>query len=204
MGLVTAENDKFGLKSMLIRHSDSKLVKELKDSEDDVDLSRETPARYAAYSARVGRFLQVISQKFRYAAYMSDVGEAVRPVVHQNVVRATYGVAIGYCITDVAYHGFQASEKGRDVNRSVAHAATFQLFGSLLFPFAAIHMQVHTFEKICHKYGRFTKWGPTIAGLCLIPALPFLVDKPVEHAVDWGFETYWPAEDKKATEKKKE
>ena len=32
------------------------------------------------------------------------------------------------------------------------------------------------------------KKGPTISGLCVVPALPFLFDHPVEHAVDTVFE----------------
>ena len=40
--------------------------------------------------------------------------------------------------------------------------------------------------------GRFTKWGPTIAGLALIPALPFAVDEPCEHAIEWAFDKVWP------------
>lgn len=30
--------------------------------------------------------------------------------------------------------------------------------------------------------------GPTVAGLCVVPALPFLFDHPVEYAVDKVFE----------------
>lgn len=30
--------------------------------------------------------------------------------------------------------------------------------------------------------------GPTISGLCVVPALPFLFDHPVEYAVDTAFD----------------
>lgn len=33
-----------------------------------------------------------------------------------------------------------------------------------------------------------TDQGPTVSGLCVVPALPFLFDHPVEHAVDTIFE----------------
>jgi len=31
-------------------------------------------------------------------------------------------------------------------------------------------------------------WGPTIAGLSLVPGLPFVFDHPVERATDTAFE----------------
>lgn len=35
---------------------------------------------------------------------------------------------------------------------------------------------------------RVKTWGPTFTGLALIPVLPYLFDKPVEHATDAAFE----------------
>ena len=34
------------------------------------------------------------------------------------------------------------------------------------------------------KHPRIRTWGPTLAGLAIVPVLPYLFDKPVEHAVD--------------------
>lgn len=31
-------------------------------------------------------------------------------------------------------------------------------------------------------------WGPTVTGLAIVPVLPYLFDKPVEHATDFAFE----------------
>lgn len=31
-------------------------------------------------------------------------------------------------------------------------------------------------------------WGPTVTGLAIVPVLPYLFDKPVEHATDVAFE----------------
>lgn len=36
------------------------------------------------------------------------------------------------------------------------------------------------------------RWGPSFAGLLLLPALPILFDDPVEIAVERAFETFWP------------
>lgn len=35
---------------------------------------------------------------------------------------------------------------------------------------------------------RIKAWGPTLSGLAVVPFLPYLFDKPVEHAVDYVFE----------------
>lgn len=160
-----------------------------------MNLTRDTPARHAPYFSRFGQLLGAASSKFRYAAYASDVGEAVRPVVARRIVRATYGVAWTYVFVDVGYHGFKAkTEDAPDVEvvRAVTHAVTFQVLASILVPMCAIHTQVHAAHLFFHKIRRFTKWGPSVAGLMLLPALPFCVDPPVERGVDWVFDTYWP------------
>eukprot|EP01013_Petalomonas_cantuscygni_P023335 TRINITY_DN44766_c0_g1_i1.p2 TRINITY_DN44766_c0_g1~~TRINITY_DN44766_c0_g1_i1.p2 ORF type:complete len:264 (-),score=28.67 TRINITY_DN44766_c0_g1_i1:280-1071(-) len=60
--------------------------------------STETELRYLAYFARLKT---VITHSTRYLAYSSDVGEAVRPVVNPNVVRACYGISWVYVLWDV-------------------------------------------------------------------------------------------------------
>ena len=35
---------------------------------------------------------------------------------------------------------------------------------------------------------RLKFWGPTVTGLSIVPVLPYLFDKPVEHATDVVFE----------------
>ena len=42
-----------------------------------------------------------IKAKIRYAAYSSDVGEALRPVVPSWTVKAAYGIVFAYCIGDI-------------------------------------------------------------------------------------------------------
>lgn len=51
---------------------------------------QDSSARYAGYSVGLAR-------AFRYLAFTSDFGEALRPVVAANVVNASYAIAIGYC-----------------------------------------------------------------------------------------------------------
>ena len=51
---------------------------------------------------------------------------------------------------------------------------------------------MHAFQKILKRVKVFPRWGPVIAGLALIPALPFICDEPVEHVIDWAFDEWWP------------
>jgi len=160
------------------------------DKHEDVHHTRETPVRH-------GGLLSAAGSAARYTAFSSDVGEALRPVLSSKAVNATYGIALGYVVCDIGYHGWLAQSKKQDVSRALVHASTFQLFGSVLLPFGIIHTAVHTGHNFFHKIGRFTKWGPSIIGLCLVPVLPSVCDEPVEHAVDWAFDKYWPKTDKK-------
>mmetsp|Transcript_21887 Transcript_21887/g.48055 ORF Transcript_21887/g.48055 Transcript_21887/m.48055 type:complete len:204 (-) Transcript_21887:1797-2408(-) len=166
--------------------------------DDFEDLTRDGPFRYAAYLARAKKLLTIKAQvvaksassAIRYAAYSSDVGEALRPVLTPRWVNATYGLAVSYVLGDVTYHGYLEQQRGGDVTRAVVQATTFQLFASLLIPAVLIHQMVHAAQKGFQKLGRFTKWGPSVVGLACIPLMP-LIDHPIEHAVDKAFDSYW-------------
>jgi hypothetical protein len=69
---------------------------------------------------------------------------------------------------------------------------------SLAVPMIVIHQAVHAAQAVTKRLGRGTKWGPTIAGLALIPVLPYAVDEPCEIAIDYVFDTYWPHDEKAA------
>eukprot|EP00959_Pyramimonas_sp_CCMP1952_P025097 526589-Pyramimonas_sp.AAC.1 len=178
---------------------------------EDLRVTRDTPFRYAAYLARANKIFTVKAQimfrhassAIRYAAYSSDVGEALRPVLSPRWVNATYGFAVSYVIGDISYHGYLESQRKGDVTKAVAHATVFQLLASLVIPAVLIHQVVHVAHKGFHKLGRYTKWGPSIVGLSCIPLMP-LIDQPIEHAVDKAFDTYWDvimkAEAKEAAE----
>lgn len=72
--------------------------------------------------------------------------------------------------------------------------ATFQGTASMLFPALTIHSTVKysgpLFKRIQNP--KIRGWGPTVAGLAVVPFLPYIFDKPIEHAVDWGFEKLEP------------
>lgn len=57
-------------------------------------------------------------------------------------------------------------------------------------PAFTIHTAVKQATKafVNVKNPRVKAWGPTITGLSLVPGLPYLFDRPVEHATDTVFE----------------
>jgi len=91
-------------------HLDKEVVDILKKYDDDNDGELEvkevealvqnnklsdSSARYAAYARGYSLAFQ---RAFRYLAFTSDVGEALRPVVDARIVTGTYIVAGGYCV----------------------------------------------------------------------------------------------------------
>jgi len=153
----------------------------------------DSAARYAGYTAGAARL-------FRYLAFTSDFGEALRPVVSRHIVNASYGVAVGYCFADVGWEAYKLKERGykteqghpMSLTQLVVERSTFQALASVAIPFGIIHTTVDVTRRITQRMGRFTRWGPSIAGLAIIPALPLYLDEPVEHAIEWVFERYGP------------
>jgi fission process protein 1 len=149
--------------------------------------------RFAGYSGALAR-------AFRYLAFTSDLGEALRPVAKQAVVTASYAVAFGYCVADVAYEAHKLKERGYVTEKNVPMTMTqciversaFQAIASLIVPAVLIHTTVDVGKKIFAKIGRYTKFGPSILGLSVIPLLPLYLDHPVEHGVEAFFKNYGP------------
>ena len=168
-------------------------VSELQKMKDSFHI-HETQLRLAGYTFSLSRI-------FRYLAFTSDFGEALRPVVHRHVVNASYAVAFGYCIADVGYEAYKLkknhyrNEKTLEpmtMTQCVVERSTFQALASLLLPAVVIHQSVHVAKKAFTKIGRFTKWGPSLVGLSIIPLLPVYLDEPVEKAVEHVFHHYGP------------
>lgn len=156
--------------------------------------------RYVGYSAALAR-------AFRYLAFTSDVGEAIRPVAKKAVVNATYGVAASYCMADVCWETYKVSKTGKNEHTGLpmtplqmaVERSTFQLTASLVIPAVVIHSAVDFAKWGTKRIGRFTKWGPSIFGLSIIPLLPMYLDEPSEKAIEWLFAKYgpWAAKDKR-------
>lgn len=150
--------------------------------------------RYGGYLARAkAAFTQgkiaaanAIGSNVRFAAYGSDFGEGLRPVLSESWIRAAYGVSIAYIIGDVAYHTWHVMQKNVPdwvVWRTAIHATVFQIVASLALPYVIIHTAVKKSSIKFNEMKRFTKIGPSAVGLGLIPFLP-LVDEPVELLID--------------------
>ena len=153
----------------------------------------ESTARYAGYTVGLSRL-------FRYLAFTSDFGEALRPVVSARIVTGTYAIAFGYCIADVGIEAYKLHNRGyiteknqpMTLTQCVVERSAFQAVASIIVPFVIIHTTVDVTKRICYKIGRFKKWGPSVIGLSIIPLLPMYLDAPVEHAIEWSFERYGP------------
>lgn len=57
-------------------------------------------------------------------------------------------------------------------------------------PALTIHTAVKQAKKLFVNTTnpRVKTWGPTVTGLAIVPILPYLYDKPVEHATDFAFD----------------
>ncbi|KAF5331532.1 hypothetical protein D9611_007662 [Ephemerocybe angulata] len=167
-------------------------------AEDNVD-SVDSDVRYFAYGARLRTALRAGT---RYVAYTSDIGEAFRPVVPPWVVTAAYGVSWLYLSGDVGYETYKAHHRGptpieaanfSEPTRlaiSAVQRATFQSIASMALPAFTIHTIVAQSKKafVNAKNPRIKTWGPTVTGLAVVPALPYLFDHPVEQATDRAFD----------------
>ncbi|KAI6122746.1 mitochondrial 18 KDa protein-domain-containing protein [Pisolithus croceorrhizus] len=176
-----------------------KATKEIDSLADkDVD-STDTELRYMAYGARLRTALRA---SHRYIAYTSDVGEAFRPLITPAVVKAAYGISWLYLSADVSYEAYKAHKRGPSPSEA-AHLseptriglvavkrALFQSIASMALPAFTIHTIVARSKPLFsrNKHPRLRTWGPTVVGLSVVPILPYLFDKPVEHAIDRAWE----------------
>ncbi|KAI0728780.1 mitochondrial 18 KDa protein-domain-containing protein [Fomitopsis betulina] len=161
--------------------------------------STDSEIRYMAYGARLRTVLRA---GHRYVAYTSDIGEAFRPVVPPAIVTAAYGISWLYLGGDVAYESYKAHRQGPSaleaahfseptrIGMVAVKRAVFQSIASMALPAFTIHTAVHQAKKAFNnvKNPRVRTWGPTATGLAIVPILPYLFDKPVEHATDVAFE----------------
>lgn len=113
-----------------------------------------------------------LSRAFRYLAFTSDFGEALRPVVSPKAVNASYAVAGGYCVVDVAWEAYKLKKRNNrtesgeymTMTQLIIERSAFQALASIALPFLLIHTTVDITKKVCNKVGRFQKWGPSLAG----------------------------------------
>lgn len=169
-------------------HSGKLETQELHQVVNDVKLT-DTGARFAGYTAAFARAV-------RYLAFTSDFGEAFRPVAHPRLVTATYGISWAYCGADVAWEAYKAHQRGasrQELYHLVSERSVFQAVASMALPAFTIHTTVNFGKGFFDRLGRFQKWGPTAAGLGMIPFLPFMFDHPVEYLLSkvWMKHSPW-------------
>ncbi|RPD74333.1 hypothetical protein L226DRAFT_535224 [Lentinus tigrinus ALCF2SS1-7] len=178
---------------------EQKLEKKLDTLADKDADSTDSELRYMAYGARLRT---VIRAGHRYVAYTSDVGEAFRPVVHPAIVTAAYGISWLYLAGDVGYETYKAHRRGPTpleaanfseptrLSMIAVKRSVFQSIASMALPAFTIHTAVKQAKKALAnaQNPRVRIWGPTATGLAIVPALPYIFDKPVEHATDIIFE----------------
>ena len=169
-------------------------LQEVMNLQKEVFTFQESQVRYAAYSIGFAR-------AFRYLAFTSDFGEALRPVVHARIVTGTYAIAFAYCIADVGWEAYKLKqndyfhEKTKEkmtMTQLIIERSTFQAIASLIVPAVVIHTSVDIAKKAFARIGRFQKWGPSVVGLSIIPFLPLYLDEPVEEMIEHGFKHYGP------------
>ncbi|KAF4654718.1 WD repeat-containing protein 44 [Perkinsus chesapeaki] len=167
------------------------------------DFLRDTELRYLAFAQRVLRVVAPSAKHVRYLAFTSDVGEAFRPVVPKWLVNFSYATTVGYIFGDIGYSTWLEYKRTKDladqkirVWTAAAKATTFQMVASLALPFAIIHSTVHysgvVLRRLAPKNARLLQLGPTMIGLAIVPFLPVVCDKPIEHGVDLIFEKWGP------------
>ncbi|KAG8815442.1 hypothetical protein FRC18_001501 [Serendipita sp. 400] len=68
--------------------------------------------------------------------------------------------------------------------------AVFQSIASMALPAFTIHTVVAQSARFWKRATnvRVKAWGPTLTGLAVVPALPYLFDHPVEKATETSFE----------------
>jgi len=130
-----------------------------------------------------------------------DIGEAFRPVVPPSIVSAAYGISWLYLAGDVGYETYKAHRRGPTpleaanfseptrLGMIAVKRAVFQSIASMALPAFTIHTAVKQAKKAFVKVQnpRVKAWGPTVTGLAIVPVLPYLFDKPVEHATEAVF-----------------
>jgi hypothetical protein len=129
-------------------------LQESKELKHELSLG-DTSARYAGYSLLAAR-------AFRYLAFTSDFGEALRPVVSARLVSGSYAIAFTYCFVDVGYEAYKHVKRGyvtekheaQPLAQVVVERAAFQALASLAIPAFLIHSTVDVTRKICNRIKR--------------------------------------------------
>ncbi|KAI9352148.1 mitochondrial 18 KDa protein-domain-containing protein [Obelidium mucronatum] len=195
MGLFCTKRNDQQAKAFLISSPEEKkeVARDDHSSLDDID-TVDTPARYLGL---LGRVRNVVMAQSRLMAYTSEVGEAFRPIASPMFVTGAYAVSWAYVLGDVGFETYKMKEHGAkdvDLARTALERGIFQSLASMVLPAYTVHWVVHQSSHLFKnaKPGMLKRFGPSGLGLATIPFLPLIFDKPVEHAIEFAFDSIWP------------
>jgi DNA-binding protein H-NS len=146
------------------------------------------PATYLSRVAIILRKLPAITSKAKAAAYASEAGESFRPVLKGNVVKALYGISIGYIFLDVAGRTYCVSNQGREkMSYLCFDTLLWHSLASLYLPMVIIHKLVHIFGfgiKKITKNKIAIAWIPALIALGSVPFIIHPIDIVTDFALD--------------------
>lgn len=146
-----------------------------------------------AYLRNIG----TVVRKGRLLTYSSEVGESGRSVMPRNLVRAMYGVSVGYVVLDIAHFYAKAADAVGDkevevfsttlpekvvltVDRTLWHG-----IASFGFPTLAIHSIVKHSKNAMVKAGmRYPHVAAPMLGLASIPFIIHPIDELTDFIMD--------------------
>ncbi|KAL8783163.1 MAG: hypothetical protein Q9195_009476 [Heterodermia aff. obscurata] len=181
--------------------------------------------RYVAYTSDIGESFRPIAHPYliksaygiSWAYLIGDVGhEGYKAYLRNQRARHPYepgvlakGVNDARATVGALASGSKDGELDwkpepvpmiEDYRSVMLQRAVFQSVASMGLPAFTIHSIVRYSGKALKNAKNTTirTYGPIGLGLAAVPFLPFLFDKPVEEAVEWGFhkgfETVWGSE----------
>ncbi|XP_063701098.1 mitochondrial fission process protein 1 [Culicoides brevitarsis] len=151
----------------------------LPNTNDNVDVYRDTLVRYLGYS--------------------NEVGEAFRSLVKKQLVHASYAVAIGYVLCDTVdkakkKHKLPEALGGGTRGALVASGDTliWQMLASVAIPGFTINRICWGTRMILKKTkaAKAGKWISTIVGLASIPLIIHPIDRGVDQLMDNTYRKY--------------
>ncbi|KAH8681119.1 mitochondrial 18 KDa protein-domain-containing protein [Xylariales sp. PMI_506] len=166
--------------------------------------------RYVAYTSDIGESFRPVAHPWLVrSAYgvswiyvLGDVSYEGYKAYWQNQSKLNPGLELSEKQRKVAgltnevspAHALQSPHPGtiaplEDYRTVMLQRGIFQSIASMGLPAFTIHSVVRYSGQAMKnvKSPRLRTWGPIGLGLAVVPALPYLFDKPVEHTVEWVF-----------------
>lgn len=148
-------------------------------------------------------FQKIVNQ--RWLAYVSEVGESLRPIIPRAAVNTGYAISGAYVLAETALYGKRlyaekdALMKTKTIDRGIWHT-----FASMAFPALAVNRTVHTSKwvfkgmighldkkesglwktNLYHLRRPIIRFGPTLVAMSIIPFIIHPIDDAVDYCMD--------------------